>query len=348
MREGIDISGMRSGRLTVLERTEQKRNGAYLWHCRCDCGQDAFATANEISRGTRKSCGCARKGREAKDIAGQHFGRLTALYRTERKSGSSYLWHCRCECGRETDVRLSALTSGNTTSCGCVSDETRRSRAKDLTGQRFGRLTVLYRLDDSNGKGVLWRCRCDCGREADVQAKLLLRGDTASCGCARKGQGVKDVTGRRFGRLTALYRLDNENSDHSYWRCRCDCGREKDIRLSSLVSGDTTSCGCKLQEHEPPPLHYVDGTCIEQIDHPPLRTNNTSGYTGVIPLKDGRWRAEITFQGKRQYLGVFRDIHLAAEARRKAENRIFGEFLDEYYAAETEDAAKDGIVIPTG
>lgn len=344
MRQAIDITGVRSGRLTAIEKTDQKRKGSILWRCRCDCGKEILAEAGEISRGTRTSCGCARKGRGAKDVTGQRFGRLTALYRLDRKSGSSYLWHCRCDCGKETDVRVSALLSGNTTSCGCAASDRQKSKEKDLTGQRFGRLTALYRLDRKQGNSCLWHCRCDCGQEIDAQAALLLRGDTTSCGCARRGHGVRDITGRRFGRLTALYRLKTEDSAHAMWHCQCDCGRETDVRLSSLMSGATTSCGCKRGEHEPPALHYVDGTCIERIDHPALYANNTSGYTGVIPLKDGRWRAEITFRGKRQYLGVFSDIHLAAEARKKAENRVFGEFLEDYYAeaeAETTDAAID-------
>ena len=349
MRSSTDIAGLRSGKLVALERSDKKRKGSYLWRCRCDCGNEFFAEACAIRSGSVKSCGCARKGQGARDIAGERFGRLTALYRTDRKSGSSYLWHCRCDCGREADVRLSALTSGNTTSCGCISDEQRRGRAKDLTGQRFGQLTALYRLDEKQGGSYLWHCRCDCGREADVQAKLLLRGDTTSCGCARKGHGVRDLAEQRFGRLTALYRLDGESGEHSVWRCRCDCGRETDVRADSLLSGGTTSCGCRREEHEQPPLHYVAGTCIEQIDHPPLRANNTSGYTGVIPLKDGRWRAELTFQGKRRYLGVYRDLHLAVKARRKAENRVFGEFLDDYYAGQrTAESGAGGAIEPAG
>ena len=337
MRQAKDITGARSGRLTAIERTDQKRRGSYLWRCRCDCGKEILAEAGEITRGTRTSCGCARKGQGARDLAGQRFGRLTALYRLEEKSGSSYLWHCRCDCGQETDVRASALLSGNTTSCGCA----RGREAKDLTGQRFGRLTVLHRLE---GAGGIWRCRCDCGKETDVRATLLLRGDTTSCGCARKGRGMKDIAGQRFGRLTALHRLEKKSGSSYLWHCRCDCGRETDVRLSSLLHGDTTSCGCLREEHAQPELQYVDGTCIERIENQKLSANNTSGYTGVIPLKDGRWRAEITFRGKRQYLGTYRDIQLAAEARRKAEQRIFGEFLDEYYAAQKASATESAAM----
>lgn len=61
------------------------------------------------------------------DIAGQTFGRLTALeicgrYRREM------VWRCRCECGKEVQVKLSNLRTGNTTSCGCWQKESRFNR----------------------------------------------------------------------------------------------------------------------------------------------------------------------------------------------------------------------------
>lgn len=56
----------------------------------------------------------------------------------------------------------------------------------DLTGQRFGRLTVLNRAPDfgSGRKRVtMWRCQCDCGKTIDVRAHALRNGHTRSCGC---------------------------------------------------------------------------------------------------------------------------------------------------------------------
>lgn len=62
--------------------------------------------------------------------------------------------------------------------------ERNRSRTRDLTGQRFGRLTVieLHPVRDSGG-GTRWVCRCDCGGEKIVQAKHLRNGDIRSCRC---------------------------------------------------------------------------------------------------------------------------------------------------------------------
>lgn len=57
----------------------------------------------------------------------------------------------------------------------------------DLTGQRFGRLTVTEKTDKRNSQGrVMWRCRCDCGKEVLVNTSNLRRGDTRSCGCLHK------------------------------------------------------------------------------------------------------------------------------------------------------------------
>lgn len=58
-------------------------------------------------------------GRRPRDLSGQKFGLLTAMYPTERRDhrGSVY-WHCVCECGNEIDVSAGALMDGNNRSCG--------------------------------------------------------------------------------------------------------------------------------------------------------------------------------------------------------------------------------------
>jgi len=53
----------------------------------------------------------------------------------------------------------------------------------DLTGQRFGRLTVLDRASNDAGGRARWRVRCDCGEERTVWGQALRRGGTRSCGC---------------------------------------------------------------------------------------------------------------------------------------------------------------------
>ena len=111
---------------------------------------------------------------------------------------------------------------------------------KDLTGQRFGRLVAIERSDNNKSGEVMWRCKCDCGREIVTFSNSLAHGKVKTCGCSR----VRDLTGRRFGRLLAISRVDNQKDRNSLWLCKCDCGNEKNVVSFSLVSGRTKSCGC--------------------------------------------------------------------------------------------------------
>lgn len=117
-------------------------------------------------------------------------------------------------------------------------------QTEDLSGRRFGRWTVLERTP---GEGASrWRCRCQCGAERDVLERNLKSGASLSCGCltrerVRKANRI-DLTGARFGRLTALREAPAEGG--SAWECRCDCGRECVVPTKLLRSGKRTSCGC--------------------------------------------------------------------------------------------------------
>lgn len=119
-----DYSGRRFGRLVALERSEKSRTGANQWKCRCDCGKECVVLQRSLQNGRRTSCGCdSRKGKSrVKDITGQKFRMLTALYPTsKRRHNGSILWHCRCECGNEVDAAADDLLyNPKLISCGCA------------------------------------------------------------------------------------------------------------------------------------------------------------------------------------------------------------------------------------
>lgn len=60
-------------------------------------------------------------------------------------------------------------------------------KLKDLTGQSFGRLKVICRVEN-RGTRAWWFCKCSCGNTKDVCGKSLRRGLTTSCGCFNREQ----------------------------------------------------------------------------------------------------------------------------------------------------------------
>ena len=120
------------------------------------------------------------------DLTSQTFGELHVLGRAEnqRKNGGVW-WTCQCSCGASYDAPGTLLVTGRRTHC---SSTVHRSYTyKDITNQRFHRLTALYPLSERNAKGsVVWHCRCDCGKEVDFSYNDLIYGNLRSCGCRRK------------------------------------------------------------------------------------------------------------------------------------------------------------------
>ena len=113
----------------------------------------------------------------------------------------------------------------------------------DLTGQRFGRLVIIERTENSKSGRTQWLCECDCGNEKIILSNSLMDGRTKSCGCIRS----PDLTGQRFGKLVAIERVKKDKHNYYMYKCLCDCGNEKVIRSKSLSGGETKSCGCITQ-----------------------------------------------------------------------------------------------------
>jgi hypothetical protein len=170
----LDLVGQRFGELTVLKKL--RKNGNIYLECQCSCGVIKEIRQSHLLSGATSSCGCAR----IVDLVGQRFGKLLVIAKGRRIKSGSHLWLCKCDCGGEIEAQAGHLRDGDTTSCGC-------NRVVDITGQRFGKLVVLSKVESSYGIGgdgtFKWRCKCDCGNELEVRAGDLKNGHTSSCGC---------------------------------------------------------------------------------------------------------------------------------------------------------------------
>lgn len=123
--------------------------------------------------------------------------------------------------------------------------------AKNETGNRYGRLTIIKRVENNHRGEAQWLCLCDCGNEIITKGVSLRSGHTQSCGCKQRDQARKsglsrtaDLIGKRFGSLVVAERIEDK------WRCECDCGGYTITRTDSLKSGHTMSCGCLKSKGE--------------------------------------------------------------------------------------------------
>lgn len=121
------------------------------------------------------------------NLIGQKFGLLTVIKEAEdhvQPSGQhKKQFICKCDCGNICTVQKSHLTSGHTTSCGCIQKATTsRQRAINIVGNRYGKLTVLEGSQKINGV-LKQKCQCYCGNIVYVKTSDLTTGKVKSCGC---------------------------------------------------------------------------------------------------------------------------------------------------------------------
>jgi hypothetical protein len=102
------------------------------------------------------------------------------------------------------------------------------------------------------GKSRKYLCKCDCGNEKAIIGSSLRTGNTSSCGCYRKEKFHNDnfdnsFNGKKINMLTIGDFVKSEKG-RAFVNCRCDCGKEKNIRLSDIKNGKTRSCGCYIKQ----------------------------------------------------------------------------------------------------
>jgi len=149
-------------------------------------------------------------------------------------------------------------------------------------GDKIGRWTVLEDYELTLKKEKKWHCRCECGTERYVLERSLVHGGSLSCGCLRKENAARalfvDLTGRQFGELTVIKRLEN-GIYGTRWLCKCSCGEEYAVRGTLLVNGHRTHCNSKKHTKN---YAYTDITG-QKFDM----------LTALYPLQDKRERGSV-------------------------------------------------------
>lgn len=191
----------------------------------------------------------------------------------------------------------------------------------DLTGRKFGKLTVIEKTEKTKNGSILWKCKCDCGGAICASTRDLNKGRIKSCGCLRRKR--YNLIGQKFGKLTVL--KSESHGSHRTFLCQCECGNKVSVRGDSLKRGKTISCGCSKRNEEKA-RQLESGRNLN--DHTSLifyngtvSKNNTTGFNGISLIK-GKYRASIGYKNKTYYLISDSNIEIAKEVRKEADEAI--------------------------
>ena len=147
-----------------------------------------------------------------------------------------------------------------------------------------------------------------------------------------------NLVGRRFGKLEVIGRSDKRGSRGArtvpLWECRCECGNITYKATDTLTNPELSMCNDCVGKYATGKARakagFVDSTQISKITSTKLISTNTSGCRGVYFDKNtGKWRARLKFKGKLMNFGSYTNFEDAVKARKEAEKRIYGEFLEQ-------------------
>ena len=126
-KQEASIVGQRFGRWTAISRAED-RHGMIYYLCRCDCGTEREVLKKDLLSGKATACGCNRlEHQERPGLVGRRMGHLTVIaLLTEKRSGKTARYLCRCDCGATCEKSYPSLVSKKTWYCDDCGSRNRR------------------------------------------------------------------------------------------------------------------------------------------------------------------------------------------------------------------------------
>lgn len=224
----------------------------------------------------------------------------------------------------------------------------------DLSGRKFGRLTVITRAEDyitpKGQKKIQWLCECSCINKTRivVSGTNLKSKNTRSCGCLQS-----EITSNRSKKyntydLSGEYGIGYTNNGEKFYFDLEDYDKIKDYCWCINNDGYIVSNKQLLsrlimdisdQNYDIDHIHGKESRCDNRKSNLRMTTrsqnnmnkniikSNTSGATGVTWNKtNNKWIAQIFVNRKHLYLGSFTNFEDAVKARKQAEEKYFGEY----------------------
>lgn len=305
-----------------------------------------------------------------KDLTGQRFGKLVAKYVDEKRSGNGKVfWICACDCGNETSVQSISLTrkTNGVKSCGCLRNSqeskakaklTRESYPKDITGLKFGRLTVIKQTSIKSQRSCdngsfLWECECECGNICYYSRYSLIspRG-VKSCGCyykssrfeSNKRYNIYDLESYEYGvgycSNNTFFLFDKEDYDkiknYSWWydgryvvahTLANDCYTTATIRMHRLVLDipDRENINVdhiNLIRFDCRKSNLRKATNSENARNQPSCFATSNNPVGIKQISDNKFSVSIL----KNQIGIYDTFEEAFKVRKQKEEELFGDF----------------------
>lgn len=214
---------------------------------------------------------------------------------------------------------------------------------RDLTGQKFGRLTVISRGQNDASNKVRWNCVCECGNHSSVISSMLMCGRTKSCGCLTREKTIERSTKHGLcgtaiydTRMHMMNRCCNKNNpDYRYYGGRgifiCEEWLNSETGAKAfydwaMANGYEDGLTIERIDNNGPysPDNCRWATRVEQARNRRIKSLNHSGVTGVYYApKDDVWIACIGVNRKKIHIGRYDSFDDAVAARREAEQKYW-------------------------
>ena len=283
-----------------------------------------------------------------KDLTGQIFNNWKVVgFAYFDKHGASH-WECECQCEKKTKKIMNIQVLKKSKDCGC-------SKEIDLVGKKFGRWTVVEKVEDTSYLAFprkTWHCICECGTHRNIPETKLINNKNPdySCGCARNYKGISRTVNNNkivFHDDCVEIQLLNDKSTFidlddydlikdDHWTLSTDgyaissSGKFKNKRLHRVILGCETDKQIIVDHIDRDRLNNRKinlrvVTNHENSFNQSKRKNNKSGIIGVCWWeRDQNWMAQIKYNYKRYFLGYYNNFDDAVRARLRAELKYFG------------------------
>lgn len=227
-------------------------------------------------------------------------------------------------------------------------------RVIDLTGQKFGKLTVLKSYGNDKWGERMWICNCECGNQTIVRSSDLRYGTTKSCGCYARGLiGERSKKYNTYD-LSGEYGIGYTSKGEEFYFDLEDYDKIKGY-CWFIARGYVRSHNSKKNKDAPKMIHMhrlvmsaPNGIFVDHIHSERRNDNrksnlrfvdisengmnkkisdyNKSGVIGVSYCKErDKWVSSITYRNK-QYKKRFKNFEDAVAQRKKWEEEFFGEY----------------------